>query len=208
MIKLLFVDDQPAVLRFLENTFKDQSKYQLVGSLTRSELVEIWCEEKEPDAIFLDIHTKEKATNGLEVAKKISEKFPQIKILIMTGFDEISYLEKAKEAGAHAFISKSYTEAFFIETLDKVFYEGKEVFPEEEIQTPVVPGESNLTEREIEVLRLVCQDKTNKEIAEILFISESTVKKHLENLFRKTEKKGRAGLVAHAMAGGWINPFI
>lgn len=208
MIKLLFVDDQSVTLRFLENCFGDQEKYEIVGSLLQAQIADLWCEHKKPDAIFLDIQTKEKSTNGLEMAKKIKECFPQIKILMMTGFDEISYVPRAKEIGVDAFLFKSYTEEDFIRILDEVMFEGKTVFPEEDKKIPVSEGQTPLTEREIEVLRLICMDHSNKEIADKLFVTESTVKRHVESLLRKTGRSGRAGLVAYAIAGGWINPNI
>lgn len=208
MIKLLFVDDQSVTLRFLEHCFGDASKYEIVGSLMQAEIADLWCEKKKPHAIFLDIQTKEKTTNGLEMAKKIKDKFPQIKILMMTGFDEISYVPRAKEIGVDAFLFKSYPEERFVQILNEVMREGKTVFPEESVEIPVGEGQTPLTDREIEVLRLICQDHSNKEIADKLFVTESTVKRHVESLLRKTGKSGRAGLVAYAIAGGWINPNI
>lgn len=208
MIKLLFVDDQSVTLRFLENCFGDKEKYDIVGSLMQAGIADLWCEKKKPDAIFLDIQTKEKTTNGLEMAKKIREKFPQIKILMMTGFDEISYVPRAKEIGVDAFLFKSYSEEKFIQILNEVVFENKIIFPEEDKKIPVSEGQAPLTEREIEVLRLICQDHSNKEIADILFVTESTVKRHVESLLRKTGRSGRAGLVAYAIADGWINPNI
>ena len=208
MIKLLFVDDQTLILRFLENCFKDKEKYEIVGSLTEANLTDIWCERKKPDAIFMDIQTKEESTNGLMVAEKIKAKYPHIKIIMMTGYDEISYVPRAREIGVDGFLFKSYPEALFIKALDTVVNEKRPVFPEEKKTIPVEEGELPLTEREIEVLRLICNDLSNKEIAEELFISESTVKRHIESLFRKTGKNGRVGLVAYAMSGGWINPNI
>lgn len=207
MIKLLFVDDQSVTLRFLEHCFGDETRYEIVGSLTQAEIADLWCEKKMPHAIFLDIQTKEKTTNGLEMAKKIKERFPAIKILMMTGFDEISYVPRAKEIGVEAFLFKSYSEERFVQVLERVI-QGETVFPEENKEIPVSEGQTPLTEREIEVLRLICQDNSNKEIADKLCVTESTVKRHVESLLRKTGRSGRAGLVAYAISGGWINPNI
>lgn len=208
MIRLLFVDDQIAILRFLENCFDDEDKYEIVGSLIQAALVDLWCREKDPQAIFMDIQTKEAGINGLTVAEDIREKYPHIKIIMMTGFDEISYLPRAKEIGVQGFLLKSYPESAFIEALEDIIHRDLKVFPEENKAIPVLEGSMPLTDREIEVLRLICQDYSNKEIANILIITESTVKRHIENLLRKTGMSGRAGLVAYTMSGGWINPYI
>lgn len=208
MIKLLFIDDQPIILRFLEDIFSDKVKYEIVGSLTQGKLAELWCEEKKPDAIFLDIQTKEDHTNGLKIAEIIKRKYPNIKIIMMTGFDEISYLPRAKNIRVDGFLFKSYPESKFIKALDEIIYHGKKVFPDEDLQIPVTHGQTSLTWREIEVLRLICKDYTNKEMASELFVSESTIKRHVEKLLSKTGKTSRAGLVSHAMSGGWIDPSI
>ena len=208
MTRLLFVDDQSIILGFLEKCFSDKNKYEIVGSITQAQLVDIWCERKKPDAIFLDIQTKEEETNGLMIAEIIKKKFPDIKILIMTGYDEISYLPRAQDIGADAFLLKSYPESYFVEALEAVVHRGEKVFPKENKIIPVEDGQTPLTARELEVLRLICQDYSNKEIAGLLHITESTVKRHIENLFRKTGKNGRVGLVAYALSGGWINPNI
>lgn len=207
MLKLLFVDDQPITLSFLENCFNDKNKYEIVGSITQAEIADLWCEKKNPHAIFLDIQTKEEKFNGLIAAEAIKKKYPNIKILMMTGFDEITYLPRAKEIGVDAFIPKSCPDIYFIKALDTVMKGGK-IFPEVTPKIPVIKGQQPLTEREIQVLQLVCENFSNKEIADLLFISESTVKRHVENLFKKTGRTGRSGLVAYAVAGGWINPFI
>lgn len=207
MIKLLFVDDMPLILSFLENTFSDKEKYLIVGSLKEAKFVPLWCQRKNPDVIIMDIQTKETETNGLLMAERVKKEFPHIKVIIMTGFDEISYLPRAKEIGVDGFLLKSCTEDCFIKALDQVV-EGNKVYPEDIPEINVMQGENNLTQREVEVLRLICDDYSNKEISRELFISESTVKHHIASLLRKTGKTGRAGLVAYAIAGGWINPNI
>ena len=207
MKKLLFVDDQPLTLSFLESTFSNKEKYEIIGSLNQAAFLPIWCRKKKPDLIFMDIQTKEEDTNGLLMAEQIKKEFPHIKIIIMTGFDEISFMPRAKEINADGFIFKSSTSDYFKETLEKVL-KGEKVFPDEGPQIDVLMGEASLTAREIEVLRLICDDYSNKEIGSRLFISESTVKHHIASLLRKTGKTGRAGLVAYAMSGGWINPNI
>ena len=205
MIKLLFIDDQLMTLNFLENCFRNKDKYKIVGSLRQAALAERWCLDHRPDAIFMDIQTKEETTNGLLIAQQIKEKFPTIKILLITGFDEISFLPRAKSIGVDAFITKSNTEEYFVETLRKVMAD-KTVFPEEATQIPVITGENPLTDREIEVLRLICEDLSNKEISDRLNISVNTVNHYIKSLLKKTQKVSRAGLVAYAIANEWINP--
>ncbi|PKK39361.1 hypothetical protein ABB02_01594 [Clostridiaceae bacterium JG1575] len=207
MIRLLLIDDEPIVLRFLEHCFSDATRYCIVESLSCASLAQSACERWRPDAVFLDIRTKECHTNGLLTAQKLKKEFPEIKVLLMTGCDEISFEQRARRAGVDAFLNKNLQAQEFVRVLDRVL-SGESVFPERGPKVPVQEGELPLTERELEVLRLVCKDYSNREMAHALSITESTVKRHMENLFRKTGTCGRPGLIAFAISGGWIDPNI
>lgn len=123
----------------------------------------------------------------------------------MSGFDEISYVPRAIEVGADAFVFKSKSLAFFVNVAELVM-NGKTYFPESK-SVPVQEGEPPLTEREMEVLRLMCKHLTSKEIAQELFISESTVKYHKSNMMSKTGFSKAADLAFYMIVNGWINPL-
>ena len=206
MIRLLLVDDQSLSLSFLESCFSDKNKYEIIGAIKEAGFAYTWCAKKEIDAVVMDIQTKEDDINGIKVAAEIKSDFPDIKVMLISGFDEVSYVDRCKKAGADGFVSKDNTIDFFKEALDKIVNENQKVFPEKLPHIPVIDGENDLTEREVEILRLVCMDFSNKEIADKLFITPNTVNYHIKNLLRKTGKKGRTGLIAYVIAGGWINP--
>jgi len=151
----------------------------------------------------LDVCTEEGAS-GLDATKTIRQKFPEIKIVVMSGFDEITYAPRAKEAGAHAFVFKSKSLDFFSEVAHGVM-RGKTYHPKAK-KIPMPMGEAPLTEREMEVLRLLCKHMTGKEIAEELFISENTVKYHKANMLAKTGFKKAVDLAFYMISKGWINP--
>ena len=208
MIRLLLVDDQSLSLSFLESCFSDKNKYEIIGAIKEAGFAYTWCAKKEIDAVVMDIQTKEDDINGIKVAAEIKSDFPDIKVMLISGFDEVSYVDRCKKVGADGFVSKDNTIDFFKEALDKIVNENQKVFPEKLPQIPVIDGENDLTEREVEILRLVCMDFSNKEIADKLFITPNTVNYHIKNLLRKTGKKGRTGLIAYVIAGGWINPDL
>ena len=208
MIRLLLVDDQSLSLSFLESCFSDNNKYEIIGAIKEAGFAYTWCAKKEIDAVVMDIQTKEDDINGIKVAAEIKSDFPDIKVMLISGFDEVSYVDRCKKVGADGFVSKDNTIDFFKEALDKIVNENQKVFPEKLPQIPVIDGENDLTEREVEILRLVCMDFSNKEIADKLFITPNTVNYHIKNLLRKTGKKGRTGLIAYVIAGGWINPDL
>ena len=116
-----------------------------------------------------------------------------------------SYLPRAREAGADAFIYKSRSLAYFAETARDVM-EGRKVFPQERA-IPVPQGEAPLTQREMEILRLLCRHMTNKQIGEELFISENTVKYHKANMLAKTGFATSVDLAFYMISNGWINPL-
>lgn len=167
MKRILIVDDHESMSDSLVQAFKNTGEFRIVGSLKSALHAEIYCMKLKPDLVFMDVCTEADAS-GLLATKNISKKYPNIKIIVMSGFDEVTYAPRAKEAGAQAFIYKSKSLDYFVEVAQGVM-EGKQYFPE--VKTiPTYMGEEPLTEREMEILRLICKHMTNKEIAAELFI--------------------------------------
>ena len=204
MKTVLIVDDHQSMIDSLSLALHQSNKYEIVGSLKNADNALLYCSKLKPDLVLMDVCT-EKAASGLKATKLIKKKLPHIKIIVMSGFDEITYAPRAKEAGANAFIFKSKSLDYFIDIADKVI-ESKEYFPE---STVVITqqGEAPLTEREMEVLRLICRHMTNKEIAAELFISEHTVKYHKSNMLAKTGFKKSVDLAFYMISNGYINPL-
>ncbi len=204
MYKVLIVDDHESMLDSLFYAFKNTDNFIVVASLKSASHAEVYCMKLKPDLILMDVCTEEGAS-GLEASKIIKEKYPNIKIIVMSGFDELTYSPRAKEAGADAFIYKSKSLDYFMEIANGVM-DGKESFPEEKsISTPM--GDTLLTEREMEVLRLMCKHMTNKEIGEELFISAHTVKYHKSNMLAKTGFERSLDLAFYMISKGLINPL-
>jgi DNA-binding NarL/FixJ family response regulator len=184
-------------------TLEKSGDFSVVGKLRRADHADIYCERLKPDLVFMDVCT-ENGTSGLDATKMLRQKFPEIKIVVMSGFDEISYAPRAKEAGAHAFVFKSKSLDFFAQVASDVM-QGKTYWPE--VKTiPMPMGEIPLTEREMEVLRLICKHMSGKEIAEELYISENTVKYHKSKMLAKTGFSKAIDLAFYMISNGWINP--
>ena len=160
-----------------------------------------FCRHLHPDLVLMDVCT-EGGASGLKAVEDIRKSDEEIKIIVMTAFDEISYAPRAKEAGAHAFIYKSRSLSEFEQTARDVM-SGGGCFPEPKT-IPMPQGEAPLTEREMEILRLMCKHMTNKEIAAELYISEDTVKYHKKNMLRKNRlrKVGRPRFLHDIKTGG------
>ena len=204
MIKVLIVEDHESMCDALKKTFDDTNEFTVVGDVPNANLALLYCQKLNPDLVLVDVCTEGNAS-GIEATKDIKKSCPDIKVIIMTAFDEISYLPRAKSVGADGFIYKSKSLNYFLKTSKEVI-SGKNVFPEEK-KIPVSMGEVPLTDREMEVLRLVCKHMSNKEIADELFISESTVKYHKANMLAKTGFSKSIDLAFYMITNGWINPL-
>lgn len=165
------------------------------------------------DIIILDIEMP--IMNGLEALKLITAKYPEIRILMLSSFYENEMIYQAISDGARGFLPKHAEIEVVIEALNNVMEEGYYfdnkvtpklisilnksgiIYPPFELDT--------LSNRELEILPLICQGLKNKEIAQKLFISERTVENHRKNLYTKTDSKNAFGLIIYAIRNGLIN---
>ena len=129
MIKVLIVEDHESMCDALKKTFNDTNEFTVVGEVPNANLALLYCQKLNPDLVLVDVCTEGNAS-GIEATKDIKKSCPDIKVIIMTAFDEISYLPRAKSAGADGFIYKSKSLNYFLETSKDVI-SGKTVFPEE-----------------------------------------------------------------------------
>ena len=204
MITVLLVEDHESMRDAITTAFQETERYTVIGEVGNADIAELYCERLHPDLVFMDICTEGNAS-GLATTEAIKKKFPAIKVIVMTAFDEISYIPRAKAAGADGFVYKTKSLSFFVDVADKIM-EGKSYFPERKtISFP--KGETPLSERELEVLRLMCKHMTAKEIAEELYIAESTVKYHKRNMLEKTGFENSLDLAFYMITNGWINPL-
>jgi DNA-binding NarL/FixJ family response regulator len=203
MTDICIVDDHESIRDSYKKAIEESGNFRVTGSLPSASVADIWCGRNMPQLVLMDVCT-EGGASGLDAAKRIKEKYPDIKIIVMTGFDEISYVSRAKAAGADAFVYKSKSFEHLKKVIELVM-NGEKYFPEPK-HIPVPQGEAPLTEREMEVLRLVCKNYSRAEIAEMLFLSEYTVKRHIQNMLEKTGYKSIVALAVYMVSNGWINP--
>lgn len=204
MYRVLIVDDHESMCDSLSYALAGTGDFKVVGNLPTAAHAEAYCERLRPDLVLMDVCTRGGAS-GLEATEMLRKKFPDMKIIVMSGFDEITYAPRAREAGAHAFVFKSKSLVYFTEVARGVM-RGETYYPEAKA-IPLPVGEAPLTEREMEVLRLMCKHLTSKEIAEELFISVNTVKYHKSNMLAKTGFTRAVDLAFYIISNGWINPL-
>ena len=203
LIKVVLVEDHDLVRDFFCEDFSEKNGFQTVGATSDASVVDELCHDLQPELLIMDVCTKGGAS-GLAALRRLHPLYPDMKIIMMSGFDELSYAPRAKEHGASAFIFKSKNSCFFLEIARRVL-KGETYFPEP-LKIPVPNGESPFTNREMDILRLLCKKKSRAEIAMMLHISEGTVNKHIERMRKKGEFSSTFDMVVDIVSKGWINP--
>jgi DNA-binding NarL/FixJ family response regulator len=162
-----------------------------------------------PDIVLTDIKMPE--MDGIEATQKAMQEYKQLKVIALSMFGEEEYLESMLEAGAQGFLLKNIGKEGLKRALDKIS-QGQQYFSEELLPyfTKKYIGkdttdDTGLTKREVEVLQLVSEGLSNKEIADRLFISLRTVNFHRANLNMKTGSKNTAGLLAYAIKNNLVD---
>jgi len=203
LTKVLIVDDHESIRNSLEQEFCSENGFKVIGSIASAADAEVFCFKYNPSLLITDVCT-ERDASGLETASKIRVKYPEIKIIVTSGFNEVTYVPRAKELGANAFVYKTKSLAYFREVAIRIL-NGETVFPEPK-SIPLPRGETPFTEREMEVLRLMCRGFTGERIAKELFINPGTVKYHKSNMLAKTGFSKAVDLAFYVISNGWINP--
>ena len=201
--KVLIVEDQQMPRQLLEIFISSNKSYVHQASLNDASLALAYCQNKEVDLILMDVYTFQ-GNSGLLAAEEIKKQFPDIKIIIVTSLPEYSWIKKAKEIGVDSFWYKDENKENIIEIIDRTM-KGEHIYPDE---TPMVKfgqvTNHDLTDRELEILKEMLTGDSNQEIAERLFLSPGTVKRHVENLLFKTGFHTRTELVAEAVRLGIV----
>ena len=202
-IRLVIVDDHQIVIDGLLSLLAGHTQFEIVGTTTEPMSVLKLLSQQPADILLTDVMMP--GLNGAELSKQVKEKFPGTKILAlsMSGQGDIvnSMIEEADISG---YVLKNIGKTELIKALDKIA-SGGIYFSEEVLQELSRTSERkkeneevHLTEREIEIIRLIEKEYSNRQIAETLFISERTVETHRKNIFRKTQTSGVIGLIKYA----------
>lgn len=185
MKQVMIVEDQRMTRESMERTLADSGKYALAASVNGADVALAVCKRQPIDLILMDVCTTGNK-DGIEATAEIKQEYPDIKIIIVTSMVEVSYLKRAKAAGVDSFWYKNTSPEMLIDVIDRTM-NGESIFPDKTPNVKLGMADSTeLTPREIEVLRLVCEGFEYSEIAEKLNIAERTVKYHISNILSKT----------------------
>ena len=211
-IKIIVAEDHQLVREAFAFLLKNFDFIEILGMAENGiEALEL-LKEKEPDILFLDIEMP--LMNGETTAKEVKKKFPNVKIIVLSMYNESYYILEFFRIGVNCYLTKGCSTEKLITAINSVYNEG-EYFDEDIAQiiqrnTKIKPencilGQEPLEEAETEVLKLLCEGKRGKEISEKLQISIDTINFHKRSLKNKTGCDSTAQLVVYAIRNGIIS---
>lgn len=194
-ISIFIVDDHYMVIEGIRSILQNEKRVEWTGHATNAASCLSFLQQQQPDVILMDINLPDKS--GIELCKEVKEKYPNVLVLGLSTFNQLSYIQKMIDNGASGYLLKNATHNELMEGLEAVM-KGKIYLSEEASRslrnsnTASIPV---LTRREKEVLELIAEGLTNNEMAQKLFISVTTVDTHRKNLLAKFEAKNTATLI-------------
>jgi len=205
-MNVIIVDDHQIVRDGISMLLMKTEGINIIAEASNGEKLLIILKTQKPDIIIMDISMPK--ITGIELTKIIKKEYPEIEVIIFSSHSEGENVVKALEAGAKGVLPKNTIREELIEAL-KTVYGGKEFISKYIPYSTFVNHikksnkdrevEEILSGREIEILKQVVDGKTNKEISELLFISQRTVEKHKSNILNKLEMKSVVDLVKYAI---------
>ncbi|BHH81799.1 response regulator [Desulforhopalus sp. 52FAK] len=210
--KVLLADDHVLIRHGIKNIIKKNVQFQVVGEVSSGKQLMSFLEESETDLIILDISMPD--IGGMEAIGLVKGKYPWIKILMLTMHKNKQYFYNAMGAGADGYLMKDDSDEELLVAITKVLSGKSYISPymtddfaddvinmyRNEKRTPF----QELTKREKEILQLVVQGLTSKQMAGQLNLSQRTIDHHRSNLLRKFNRKNSVDLVNYAVRNGFV----
>ncbi|KON88289.1 hypothetical protein AF332_16750 [Sporosarcina globispora] len=210
-IRLLLADDQELIRESLYIVLDMEPELEVIGLAENGQTAIELCEEQKPDVVLMDLHMPK--VNGVEATEEIKRRWPDIRVIILTTFQEIDFVVDALAAGAEGYLLKAIHPKDLAAGIKWVF-QGGTLIPQEiaqmlvrQLKNPLAIGASEkkpipqygLSEREMEILHCVSEGLNNREIAHKLFLSEGTVKNYVSSIYSKMGVRDRvqASMKAH-----------
>jgi DNA-binding NarL/FixJ family response regulator len=205
-MRVLLAEDHK-IVRQGTRLYLESMGVEIVGEATTGVEAVRLAGELQPDVVLMDIHMPE--LTGVEATRRICRDHPDIRILVLTAYDDPAYLHALLEAGADGYVLKTDEFAALYRALEEVAV-GRTAFDEAMLAKAAEHRETlsrlveGLTDRELEILSLAARGLTNKEIGKTLFISDRTVQGHLQNVYQKLGVGTRTEAVTAGLSRGII----
>ncbi len=205
-LKIFIADDHQILIDGIISFFNELDGFEVIGSANDGLNLLQEIATKTPDIILLDLNMPK--LDGISTLKKIKANYPNIKVIILSNYHQSQLIKETKALGANGYVLKNGSKSDLLTAIEAA-HSGKYHFPEEkevpETQTYFTDEflkKHHLTKREIEIIKLVCQELSSKEIGEKLFIAEFTVTTHRRNILSKLNLKNTPALINFAKENG------
>ena len=201
-ITVILADDHPVVLDGVKEILKTMGWLNVVGTAGNgTDLLQL-IRQTPVQLVILDINMP--GSDGIECTKQIKKEFRFIKVLVLTMYNDRALINEMINAGADGCILKSKGSSELREAISRVM-DGKSYFDFiPDLKHEPSHDSHTLTEREIEVAKMIAKGRSSPEISDALFISDHTVKTHRKNIFRKLNINTSSQLVQYALSRGWV----
>jgi DNA-binding NarL/FixJ family response regulator len=216
-IRLVLADDHAVVRSGTRELLEQQPDLKIIGEASDGNEAVRLAGELQPDVMVMDVRMP--AMSGVEATRQIKASYPNVKVLVLTAHDDDEYVFALLQAGANGYLLKTAEIEELVRAIRTVAAGKSALAPEvtgkvvaqftsgkslPEVLTETQENYDGLTDRELDILRLVGQGLSNKQIGKRLFISDRTVQAHLSNIFSKLNVSSRTEAVMHAVRKGWI----
>lgn len=203
-VKLFIVDDHYMVIEGIRSLLQSESGIEWTGHATNAASCLAFLQTRQPDLILMDISLPDKS--GIDLCREVKQKYPRIRVLGLSTYNQRSYVEKMLDNGASGYLLKNAGREELLKAISQAM--DRKVYLSHEAALSLRERSSDdlpmLTRREKEVLELIAGGLTNPEIAGRLFISSTTVETHRKNLFQKFDVRNVAALINKASKAGYI----
>jgi DNA-binding NarL/FixJ family response regulator len=210
-IRIFIADDHPIVRQGIRSLLTQYDDLEVAGEAGTGPVTLEEASRLQPDVILLDVHMA--GANGIEIARQLRRDHPQIRIIILTTYDDEEYLFGALQVGAQAYLLKDVS-LDMLPTAIRAVHQGERLLSPllvdkvlrefHNLATEKLHRDADLSEEEVRILRIMAKGATNKEIADEFFWSEVTVKKKVQVILLKLDAENRTQAVAKAIRQGLI----
>ncbi|TCZ73800.1 response regulator transcription factor [Paenibacillus albiflavus] len=213
MIKAAIVEDQEILRKSLKIVIENISDIEIVGTAENGEAAIALCERENLDILLMDIQMP--VMDGVKATEEIKKRWPHIKVIILTTFQDVTHVLNALNAGAEGYILKAVDPEYLVQGIKMVYHGGslipqqlaKEVFGQIQLNHNSHSDQDHnamnhpydLNNQEIKVLKCLTQGLSNKDITEKMFLSMGTVKNYVSSIYSKLNVKNRSSAITKAM---------
>jgi DNA-binding NarL/FixJ family response regulator len=211
-IRVLLADDHVLVRQGIRQFLEEDGDIEVVAEADDGAQALRLVEEQRPDVAVMDVRMPE--VTGVEATRRIKERWPEVRVLVLTAYDDDPYVFALLQAGADGYVLKTANADELVRAVRTVHAGQSALSPEiaSKVVRQMASGKpagaaqqvESLTERELDVLRLAAQGKTNRAIGSELGISHRTVQGHLASVYGKLDVSSRTEAVTEAVRRGWI----